>query len=171
MYIDENIIFLAAQWCMVFAIISQFLSFQQNIKNHILYFHLFSALMLGVHYLLLQEILASILVLLAFIRILVACKWDNHNFIYIFLSLNILLYVFIWESINDIFALLALSFATIWSFQKQKHLFRYMFICASLSAIILNTLIFIPVAILYSSIALISNIIWYRRFIYKKIKK
>jgi Bacterial inner membrane protein len=87
---------------------------------------------------------------------------------YLFISLQLLLTVFLFKDIYDLLPFISSSLVTVAAFQKNDLLLRQVMMLASMVLISYNVLIFTPVGVLLEVVFLGSNIVGYWRYYGRK---
>ena len=163
--------FLFSQIFAGIAIISDFISFQCKDRKKIITFFIISAVLVFLHYLLLERYVAAIVIWIWIIRFFVSYYSTKKYRIYIFISLFAFTTIVFFKDIYDIFIFLWISLITIWVFQKNDKLLRIFMMFWTSMIILYNLLILSPVWVLLEWLFLWSNFIWYYRHYIKKKKK
>ena len=160
--------FLISQVLAGIAIIADILSFQFKERKKIIIFFIIAASCIGLHYLLLERYVATILIGVGIIRFFVAYHSTWVYWKYIFIGIFCLTTLIFYKDAYDFLILIAMSFSTIASFRKDDHSLRLFMMAGTITTISYNTLIFSPVWVLLEWIFLMSNLVWYYRHYLKK---
>lgn len=162
--------FLLSQVLVSVAIGFDILSFQLKKREHILLCLSLAGVFIAIHFFLLQNITAFMLIVLAIIRYVSSYFSTSKQLMYLFLSLGFLSFIFTFKGLLSTISLLGSSFQTIASFQKEDKTLRLLMIVGTTFWLIHNYLANSPIATLMEMVFLTSNLIGYYRF-YIKPKK
>lgn len=161
--------FLASQIFAFLAIITDFLSFQFKERKHILLILTLSCVFITIHYFLLGEINAGILLTISALSFLVSSFSHDKRWMYVFFILYLLPVTLNYTSWHDLLLFFALYIILIGKFQKNDKRIRLFIMGATLLTITYNILIFTPMGVLLEVLFLSSNILgFYRHYLRKK---
>ena len=161
---DDSYFFLFSQFSVSIALLLQVMSFQQNKREYILLFLLWTAFMMSLHYFFLFQNVAWLLNILACVRIIVAYFYSSEFLGELFLIINFALFAVFFSGYLDIFPLLIMSFATMWSFQSHEIRLRILFFLSIWCGFFFSYLIQSPVGLIFYLFAWISNLIGFRKY-------
>ena len=166
--IEFTLTFIFSQIFVFFAILSDILSFQYKQRKKVLFFIALSSLLIGIHYFLLGEINAGILLMFSFLSSVISIFTSNKKYLYIFFILYLIPITLNYSTPTDLLIFVGIYLGLISKFQSKDEHLRIIMMIASLFVISFDIIIFSPLAIILDSIFLISNIVGYYRFYIKK---
>lgn len=169
--IEYSTPFIVSQVLMFLAMGFDFLSLQFKERKQIYLTLVVSASLISIHYFLLNQITAAIIVFFSVIRFITCIFTTNKKYLIAFLVLNTLTLIFTYTSVWDLLIYTGLFIFIIGNFQKNKKLMRKQMMVGTSLIIIYNLIIGSPMGVVVESSFLISNIIGYYRHHVKKPKK
>lgn len=159
--------FVLSQIVIGIAICFDLLSFQFKDRAKVLICLLISCILIGTHFILLEQWTATGLAFLAIFRYLVCLKTTSKAFMWVFIGLSVIIAIVTFGGVLSIISCLGSIFGAIGAFcKKDKQLRQFMFIGTSLW-LLNNILIGSPAAVLMETLFLGSNIVGYYRFYIK----
>jgi hypothetical protein len=150
------------------AFLSDTTSWQFKKREIVLSFLVISCLLIGTHYVLLNEITGAVMLYLAALRYFVSIFTTKKIWIWIFLALIFVSTYFSYENTNDLFIFVANIFFNTAAFQEKDKRLRELVMAGMPFLILYNVLVFSPAAIVLESFFLLSNMIGYWRFYLRK---
>ena len=160
--------FLLSQILVFFAIIADIISFQYKDRKKILICFIISAILIGIHYALLERFDAFLLIMISAIRYGVGYFSTNKNFLFLFLGISTLISYWFFQDRLDYIIYIANIIGVLVAFQKQDRYLRLLAMCGISLNILYNYLIFSPMGVLTEGIFLWSNIVGYWKYYIKK---
>lgn len=160
--------FIISQVLVWIAIITDFLSFQYKERKKILILLTVSALLVAVHYLLLDKTTAFFLVLLWVLSFITSIFTHNKKILSLFLVLYLIAFLINFKELYDIIIFIWLFIILISKFQKDDKYLRIIMMIWTTFVILYNIIIFTPLWVVLESLFLWSNLIWYYRHYLKK---
>jgi len=155
--------FWLSQFFAALTIIFDLISFQFKRREHILLILIAGGVSLGIHFLLLGQIVAGFLVLLASIRKVFAYFRPGQTWMWVFIVLGGLTTFYFYEHWHNLLAYGAMIIVTIGNFQSHDlPMRRYQFF-GTTTWLIHNILIKSPMAVLAEVLFLIGQLIGYYR--------
>lgn len=156
--------FWVAQGLIGIAMISDFVSFQCKARKQILVFLIISALLISIHFYLLEQYLAMAVGLVSAARFIVSYISTKEYWLFLFLALLGVVSFATYQTPVGLIAVLASILVTIGSFQSSDRTLRLWIMSGTTCWVIHNALVFSPMATLMEMIFLGSNLIGYYRF-------
>ncbi len=150
------------------AFISDAFSWQFKKREVVLFIIAISCILIGTHYLLLEEYTGAIIDYLAALRCFISIFSTKKYWMWIFLFLLFVSTYFSYKNTNDLFVFIAHIFFNIATFQDKDKQLRELIMAGMPFLIIYNILIFSPAAIALECFFLLSNMIGYWRFYLRK---
>lgn len=163
-------LFITSQALVCIAIISDILSFQFKKREYILICLVISSLLVSIHFFLLGNTTAGLLMLVAFIRFILSIFTTSRKILYVLIIISIIITFLFFDGLISIVSLVATIFQTVAAFQHTDKKIREVMLVGSSLWIINNILSKSPMAVLMEIIFLLSNIIGYIRY-YTKHQK
>jgi len=145
------------------AFLLDLVSFQFKKREHILFPLVFSAALLSVHFFLLDQITASVIVFLSAVRMFLARKFVSEKMMVVFLLLNTIVLLVTFEQLVNILAFIATTLITYANFRKDDKSLRLLMMVGTTVWIIHNALVGSPGAIIVEASFLTGNIVGYYR--------
>lgn len=159
--------FLLSQIVIGIAICFDLLSFQFKDRKKVLVCLLISCMLIGTHFMLLQQWTATGLAFLAIFRYLVCLKTTSKTIMWVFIGLSITITIVTFSGVLSIVSCLGSIFGAMGAFSKQdKQLRQFMFVGTALW-LLNNILLGSPAAVVMETLFLGSNIVGYYRFYIK----
>ncbi len=159
--------FVLSQIVIGIAICFDILSFQFKDRKKVLICLLISCILIGTHFILLQQWTATGLAFLAIFRYLVCLKTTSKAIMWIFIALSVTIAAVTYGGVLSIISCLGSIFGAAGAFSKKdKQLRQFMFIGTALW-LLNNILLGSPAAVLMETLFLGSNIVGYYRFYMK----
>jgi len=156
--------FILSQILAGLAFLLDMVSFQFKKREQILLPLVFSAALLSVHFFLLDQITASLIVFLSAVRMFLARKFVSEKVMMIFLLLNTIVLLVTFEHPVNILAFLATTFITYANFRKDDRSLRLLMMVGTTVWIIHNALVGSPGAVIIEASFLTGNIVGYYRY-------
>ncbi len=162
--------FIISQILLLFSMVFDFLSLQFKARKTTFIFFIISAILICIHYFLLNKITTWIMVIVVIIRFITCYFTTNKKFMFLFLILNTFVLTFTYTEIYDLLYYSWSIVSLIGNFQENNKLMRKMIMVGTSFVIVYDFLIFTPMGVLLNVLFLISNFIWYYRIYIKKSK-
>ena len=168
--ISMDTIFLISQILVIFAIITDYVSFQFKDRKKILLILSISSFLIAIHYLLLDKLNAFFFEVLVLSAFLVSAYTSNKKILGIFLVLFLFPLIFNYTGRIDLIIFLGVYISLIAKFQSNDKAIRIQTMIGTLFVILYNAIIFSPVGVLAELLYLASNCVGYYKFYIKKKK-
>lgn len=139
-------------------------SFQFKWRRHILWCWFASAFFNALHFLVLGQITAGVLILITSTRFLAASFTTDRRLMYFFMAALLAGFIITFESSLSLLAIGAALLGTWGAFQSDDRRIRLALVLCSMSWIVHNTLVGSPVAALMETAFLLSNLVGWWRF-------
>lgn len=156
--------FILSQIAMFAAMGFDFFSFQFKKREYTLLCLIASSALIGVHYFLLDKMIAGVIMIFSVIRLITFYFTAQKKYLFIFMGLNTLSLFFVYQNIYDLIIYLGSIVLLIGTFQRDNKLMRKIMMVGTLIIIIYNTIIFSPMGVITESLFLLSNFIGYYRY-------
>ena len=156
--------FILSQCLVAVATLLDLASFQFKSRQIILMCLFSSVLLTSIHFLLLNNLSASALMLIAALRYGYCIFARKQWVMYGFMALSVFAVLITWQSWFSFIALTATLVQTYASFQSKDLLLRCLMVLGTLCWIMHNLLIFSPVAVVMETVFLLSNLLGLWRF-------
>ena len=150
------------------AFIFDFASFQFKKREHIILALFVSSVLIGTHFVLLDQIAAALIIFISSIRFATSYKSTSQKIMLVFLIANLVVFIFTYEQWVNILALIATTFITYGNFRKDDKSLRLIVMAGTCCWIIHNTIIFTPALIAVEVFFLASNLLGYYRHYIRK---
>lgn len=160
--------FILSQIVIAVAFLFDMASFQFKKRQHTLICFVAASGLISIHYFLLEQHTAGVVLGLAAVRSLTSIFTTDKRLKYIFLILITIAGIWTYTAPIDLFAIAAGYLATFAVFQTNEKLLRKLIMLSTISVIIINVYIFTPVGIATEAFFLVSNTLSYWRFYIKK---
>lgn len=160
--------FILSQIVIWIAMIFDFLSFQVKKREHTIFILIISAILVSLHYYLLNKTTASAIVLFSVIRFIVSYFSTNKKILLFFIFSNFIILYFTFKEYTDFIIFVWLIIFIIGNFQENNKKMRFIMMLWTTIALLYNLIIFSPMGVISEFSFLISNIIGYYRFYIKK---
>ncbi len=164
-------LFILSQILVGIAFCTDLISFQFKERKKVVLFLCLSSALISTHYFLLGRNTAGLLVFISIIRFITSYFSTRKILMFSIIGLNILGFLLTYSSPLSFIILFALILITIGAFQKEDKSLRRIIMMGTCFVITYDILIFSPIAIILEISFLLSNVIGYFRFYYKKKKK
>jgi hypothetical protein len=139
-------------------------SFQFKPRKHILWCWFVSAFFNALHFLVLGQITAGVLILITSTRFLTASFTTDRRLMYFFMVALLVGFLITFKSTLSLLAIGAALLGTWGAFQSDDRRIRITLVVCSASWIVHNTLVGSPVATLMETAFLLSNLVGWWRF-------
>lgn len=139
-------------------------SFQFGLRRHILWCWFASALFNALHFLVLGQTTAGVLILITSVRFLTASFTTDRRLMYLFMGILLAGFFITFKSLISLLAIGAALLGTWGAFQSDDRRIRIALVLCSASWIVHNTLVGSPVAALMETAFLLSNLVGWWRF-------
>ncbi|HEX5056109.1 MAG TPA: YgjV family protein [Gammaproteobacteria bacterium] len=139
-------------------------SFQFGVRRHILWCWSASAFFNALHFLVLGQITAGVLILTTCVRFMTASFTTDRRLMYLFIVILLAGFAITFRSPVSLLAVGAALLGTWGAFQSDDRRIRIALVLCSTSWIVHNTLIGSPVAALMETAFLLSNLVGWWRF-------
>ena len=151
----------------------EIITFQFKERKTILALLMIWSIFWAIHFYFLQEMVSVLILVWTSIRLFIAFILDKNWKLFEFSKYFFVISIFIitaifYKNYVDILALFAWVTWVIASFQKDDKMLRILSMISTFFWLIISIAIWTPISIIASLTFLISNIIWYIRFYYKK---
>lgn len=151
------------------AFICNLASFQRRERTEILLLFMGASVSLGIHFWLLQQFTALLLMLLAALRYLIAISNRSHRWSWTFVLVAIAIGVLTYERPANLFAVLGSSLGTWASFQAHDKHLRLWTMGSSAAWITHNWLVWTPMGLFIEVFFLGSNFLGYYRYYLRRL--
>ncbi len=163
--------FIISQVLMFFAMGTDFLSMQFKNRKYIFLALIASAVLISTHYFLLDKTAAGIIVTISVLRFITCYFTTDKKYLYIFLILNVIAIVTTYSEIRDLMFFVWVSIFIVWNFQANDKFMRKIMMLWTAIIMIYNILIFSPMGAVAEWAFLVSHILGYYRYYFKRWKK
>ncbi len=153
--------FIISQILVGIAILTDFISFQFKDRKYVLLTLTFSSLLITLHYFLLWEVNAEIILSISFLSFLVSSFSHDKRWMYLFLILYLIPIVFNYSESRDLILFFAMYIILIWKFQSNDKIVRLSIMLGTSFVILYNVLIFTPMWVILEVLFFSSNAIGY----------
>ncbi len=170
MLITLSLPFIISQILVIFSMVFDFLSFQFKSRKTTFLLFIISAILICIHYFLLNKITTWIIMIILIFRFITCYFTTDKKFMFLFFILNTFALIFSYTEIYDLIYYSWSTISLIWQFQENNKLMRKMMMIGTPFVIVYNFLIFTPMGVVLEILFLMSNFIWYYR-IYTKYNK
>ncbi len=156
--------FILSQILIGFAICCDLLSFQFKDRKKILVVLLVSCLLIGIHFILLEQWTAAALAVVAALRFLVSLKTTSKRTMAAFMILAVIITAATYSGLLSLLTCCGSLFGTVACFSKQDKRLRQLMLVGTSLWLLNNILIGSPMAVLMESLFICSNLLGYYRF-------
>lgn len=167
---DLTLPFIISQIAVSIAMVFGFLSLQYKKREYIFLCLIVSAILISIHYFLLNKIAAGVIVCISVFRFITCYFTTNKKYLFIFIALNTISLFFTYQEPSDLIIYIGLIIFIVGNFQADNKLMRKLMMGGTSLIVLYNAIIFSPMGLISESSFLISGFIGYYRYYIKNIK-